>query len=104
MSASSHLVIQRLEERLEALKQGCGIEFRECLKNGARPLEKLERLGGDPNFVMFVLAGYRWRIVGKYPHWLERRRVVKAIDRILPLSLPEWLKETLRRARSGLTY
>ncbi len=76
-------------------------------------LGKLQRLGGDPYFVLFVLAHFRWRRIKPLPAPRERNRVLRALrlllegqgewcDRLRVLGGDEW-KDVERILRSALT-
>ncbi len=52
-------------------------------------LERLRRLGGDPNFALFVLTHYRWRRIKPLPALRERNRLCRAI-RLLLEGQGEW--------------
>ena len=76
-------------------------------------LGRLQRLGGDPNFALFVLTHFRWRRIKPLPAPKERNRLRRAIrllldgqgewaDRLRALGGDEW-KDAERILRSALT-
>lgn len=76
-------------------------------------LGKLQRLGGDPHFTLFVLTHFRWRRVKPLPALKERNRLRRAIgllldgqgewsDRLRALGGDDW-KDAERILRSALT-
>ena len=53
-------------------------------------LEALRRVGGDPNFALFVATHFRWRRIKALPVPKERNRLLRAIHLILE-GRGEWL-------------
>lgn len=78
-------------------------------------LERLQKLGGDPNFALFTLTDFRWRLIKVLPAPRERNRVLRALrlllegqgewpDRLRTLGGDEWngIEPILRRALTNL--
>jgi hypothetical protein len=64
-----------IRERLGELKPHALAEFNRALEASRPELERLAQWGGDPRFVLCVLAGARWRRLRapgeQFPRWLR---------------------------------
>src|SRR5262245_5880671 len=79
MSPFERFVRKRLGERDPSWVH----EWDACLEETRSPLTELRRRGGDAQFVLFVLANYRWRKVVSLGSIKERDALIKQIDRLL---------------------
>ncbi len=73
--AEVSLVAAALRERLEHLRRGSGGEVDRILAQARPLLEEVAERGGDPRFVLRVLASARWRRLRppgtKFPRWIR---------------------------------
>lgn len=78
-------------------------------------LERLQKVGGDPNFALFTLTDFRWRRIKALPAPRERNRVLRALrlllegqgewpERLRTLGGDEWkeIEPVLRQALTNL--
>ncbi len=111
MSGIEMLLQSRLERTNPRWAREFGVLVREEEVRAA--LGRLQRLGGDPNFALFVLTHFRWRRIKPLPAPRERNRLLRAIhlllegrgewaDRLRAVGGDEW-KDAERILRSALT-
>lgn len=106
-----------LQVALEHVNPRWAREFEDLIREeevGAG-LERLQKLGGDPNFALFTLTDSRWRRIKALPAPRERNRFLRALrllldgqgewpDRVRTLGGNEWkgIEPILRRAVTNL--
>lgn len=106
-----------LQVTLERVDPRWAREFQDVIRaeEVGAGLERLRKLGGDPNFALFALTDYRWRRIKALPAPRERNRYLRALrlllegqgewpDRLRTLGGGEWkgIEPILQRALTNL--